>query len=155
MAERYQRRDFGHMRFGGTSTDPSAYAKPLSLVVNMELAADTEMLETVCETSSDHWGTSEGPSAVSVAPEVLTSYVGTYSGTWGGRPRTIEVSLSAGDLVATIDSANRPIPLVALSETVFESSDGLGYRFVRDGSGPATAVEEIHVSGDYKLARRR
>jgi hypothetical protein len=114
MAERYQRRDFGHLRIDLTFTDPSAYAKPLSLVVNMELAADTEMLETVCETSSDHWVTSERPATVSVAPEVLASYVGTYSGIWAGRPRTVEVSLSAGGLAITIDGAMRPIPLVAL-----------------------------------------
>ena len=156
MTERYQRRDLGHMRVDVTFTDPSAYMKPLSLVVNMELAADTEMLETVCETSSDHWGTpSEPASAVSVPPDVLAKYVGTYSGIWAGRPRTIEVSLSAGELVATIDGATRPIPLVALSETVFESTEGLGYRFASAGSGPATHVEEIHVSGDFKFNRRR
>ena len=92
---------------------------------------------------------------MSVAPDVLARYVGTYSGIWGGRPRTVVVSMSAGELFATIDDAMQPIPLVALSETLFESSEGLSYRFVGEGSGPATAVEEIHVSGDYKLERRR
>jgi hypothetical protein len=156
MTERYQRRDLGHLRIEVIFTDPSAYTKPLNLVVNMQLAADTEMLETVCETSSDHWGTpSEPTSAVSVAPDVLARYLGTYSGIWGGRPRTVVVSMSAGELFATIDDAMQPIPLVALSETLFESSEGLSYRFVGEGSGPATAVEEIHVSGDYKFERRR
>jgi len=38
-------------------------------------------LETVCETSSHHWGTpSERTSAVIVAPDVLAKYVGSYSG---------------------------------------------------------------------------
>jgi hypothetical protein len=155
MTERYQRRDVGHLQIDVMFADPSAYSKPLKLEVNMELAADTEMIETVCETSSDHWSTpSEPPAAVSVAPDVLASYVGTYSGMWAARPRTVEVSLAGGELVATIDGAIQPVRLVALSETVFQSSDGLGYRFVRDGSAPATHVDEIHVSGDYRLARR-
>jgi len=156
MTERYQRRDFGHLRIDVTFTDPSAYTRPLNLVVNMKLAADTEILEAVCETSSDHWGTpSEPTSAVRVAPDVLAKYVGTYTGFWLQRPRTVQVSLSGEELLATIDDATQPIPLVALSETLFESAEGLGYRFVRDDGGPATAVEEIHVSGDYKLERRR
>ena len=156
MTERYQRQDLGHLRIDVIFTDPSAYTKPLNLVVNMALAADTEMLETVCETSSDHWGVPSEPTAVvSVAPDILAKYVGTYSGFWGGRPRTVKVSLSAGELLATIDDEPQPIPLVALSETLFESSEGLEYRFASDGSGPAKSVEEIHVSGDYKLERRR
>jgi hypothetical protein len=156
MTERYQRPDFGHLRIDVTFTDPSTYTKPLNLVVNMKLAADTEMLEAVCETSSDHWATPSEPTpAVHVAPDLLARYVGTYSGLWAERPRRVEVSLSAGALLATIDDATQPIPLVALSETLFESSEGLSYRFVGEGSGPATAVEEIHVSGDYKLERRR
>jgi hypothetical protein len=146
----------GHLRIDVIFTDPSAYTKPLNLVVNMALAADTEMLETVCETSSDHWGVPSEPTAVvSVVPDILAKYVGTYSGFWGGRPRTVKVSLSAGELLATIDDEPQPIPLVALSETLFESSEGLEYRFASDGSGPAKSVEEIHVSGDYKLERRR
>jgi hypothetical protein len=119
-----------------------------------ELAADTEMLERVCETSSEHWtGSSLRTSAVTVAPDVLAKYVGVYSGFWGGRPRTVEVTVSGGDLVATIEGATTP--LLARSETLFESSGGLGYRFIVDGSGAATHVEEIHVSGDYRYARRR
>jgi hypothetical protein len=156
MTERYQRRDVGHLRIDVIFTDPSAYLKPLNLLVDMELAADTEMLETVCETSSDHWASpSEPRSAVSVAPDVLERYVGTYSGVWAGRPRIVAVSLSAGELLVTIDDATQPIPLLALSETVFESAEGLGYRFVTQGGGPAIAVEEIHVSGDFRFERRR
>jgi hypothetical protein len=65
------------------------------------------------------------------------------------------VTLSGEELLVTIDDATEPIQLVALSETLFESSEGLSYRFATEGGGPATAVEEIHVSGDYKLERRR
>ena len=44
-----------HLRIAVTFTDPVAFVKPLSIVVNMELAADTEMLEAVCEVNSDRW----------------------------------------------------------------------------------------------------
>ena len=160
MTERYQRRDFGHLRIDVTFTDPATYTKPVNFAVNMELAADTEMLERVCETGSDHWvgrASDVQTVAVSVAPQVLARYVGVYSGFWGTAqtPRTVEVTLSAGRLVATIDHRTPPLPLVARSETLFESSEGLGYRFITDGSGPATHVMEIHVSGDYQYARRR
>jgi hypothetical protein len=156
MTERYRRQDFGHLRIDVTFSDPSAYAKPLSFTVNMQLAADTEMLEAVCETSSDQWsGRSLRTSAVTVAPDVLAKYVGVYSGVWIQRQRTVEIALDAGRLVAMIDGARQSLPLVARSETLFESSEGLGYRFIVDGSGAATHVEEIHVSGDYRYERRR
>ena len=156
MTERYERQDFGHLRIDVTFTDPAAYAKPLSLTVNMSLAPDTEMLETVCETGSDHWtGSSLRTPAVNVAPDVLAKYVGVFSGFWGQRPRTVEIAVSAGGLVAMFDGAKQSVPLVALSETLFESSEGLGYRFIVDGDSPATHVEEIHTSGDYRYARRR
>jgi hypothetical protein len=156
MTERYQRQDFGHMRIDVTFSDPSAYAKPLSFTVNMQLAADTEMLEAVCETSSDHWsGRSLRTSAVTVTPDVLAKYVGVYSGVWIQRPRTVEIVLAGGNLVAMIDGARQSLPLVPRSEILFESSEGLGYRFIVDRSGAATHVEEIHVSGDYRYERRR
>ena len=156
MTERYLRPDFGHLRIDVTFSDPSAYTKPLSFTVNMQLAADTEMLETVCETSSDHWaGTSLQTSAVDVAPRVLAKYVGVYSGVWGQRPRTVEIVLPGNTLAAMIDGAKQSLPLAARSETLFESSEGLGYRFIVDASGAVTHVEEIHVSGDYRYERRR
>jgi hypothetical protein len=156
--ERYHRRDFGHLQIDVTFTDPSAYAKPLHLVVNMEIAADTEMLERVCETGSDHWvgkASDAVKSAVSLAPDMLAAYVGVYSGFWAARPRKVEVALSGGNLVAIIDDDPQPVRLVPQSDTLFVSSDGLGYRFVKHGGDPVTHVVEIHVSGDYHYERRR
>jgi len=49
----------------------------------MALAADTDMLEAICERSSEHWAGSLSDSAnraVSVPPGVLARYVGVYSG---------------------------------------------------------------------------
>ena len=88
-----------------TYTDPGAYAKPWGFTVDMALAADTEMLEAVCEKSSEHWAGSLSDAAnqaVTVPPDVLARYVGVYSGIYGGNRRTYEVSLSGGQLIAKI-----------------------------------------------------
>jgi hypothetical protein len=99
--ERYRRTDFGHMQVEVTYIDPDAYVKPWGITLTMRLAADTEMLEAICEWSSNNWtGTlSDGPPVV-VPPEVLAKYVGVYKGPYGGKERTVDVSLSGGKLIA-------------------------------------------------------
>ena len=168
--ERYRRLDFGHLHVEVTFTDPGAFAKPWRFTADMALAADTEMLEQICEYSSANWaGTlSDAASrAVSVPPEVLARYVGVYTGRYGGRTRAYEVSLSGGQLTAKI--VGEPVegglgavgldedaarPLVALSQTVFEGL-GLGYEFIVDDKGMATDLVVTHISGPYKYSRQR
>ncbi len=170
MTERYRRPDLGHLQVEVTFTDPGAYAKPWGFTADMALAADTEMLEAVCEKSSEHWAGSlsdAAKQAVSVPPDVLAGYVGVYTGIYGGNKRTYEVSLSAGQLIAKIvgDAVEgglgavgldegAPRPLVPLSQTVFEGL-GLGYQFIVDDKGVATDLIVIHISGPYKYPRQR
>jgi hypothetical protein len=168
--ERYRRLDFGHLHVEVIFTDPGAFAKPWSFKADMALAADTEMLEQICEHSSANWaGTlSDAASrAVSVPPEVLARYVGAYTGIYGGKTRAYEVWLSGGQLTAKI--VGEPVegglgavgldedaarPLVPLSQTVFEGL-GLGYEFIVDDKGVATALVVTHISGPYKYSRQR
>jgi hypothetical protein len=155
ITERYRRRDFGHLQVEVTFTDPAAYAKPWGFTANMALAADTEMLESVCERSSDHWAGSASDAAngaVSVAPDVLARYVGVYSGIYQGNKRTVEISLSGDHLIARI--AGEPRPLVPQSQTLFEGL-GLGYQFIVDDKGIATDLVEMHVSGGYRYPKQR
>jgi hypothetical protein len=63
VRERYRRSNFGHLEVEVTFTDPGAYAKPWGFTANMTVAADTEMLEAVCELSSDHWDGSASDAA--------------------------------------------------------------------------------------------
>jgi hypothetical protein len=156
VTERCRRTDFGHLQIEVTYTDPAAYVKPWGFTANMTLAADTEMLEAVCERSSEHWtGTvaDAAKTAVTVSPDVLARYVGVYSGLWGRTPRTVEISLSNGQLFAT-DLAGDPEPLPAQSETLFEGLD-VAYQFIVDDTRVATDVVEIHVSGPYRYPRQR
>ena len=170
ITELYRRPDFGHLQVEVTFTDPGAFAKPWGFTVIMELAADTDMIETVCERSSEDWegGLSDTTDqAVSIPPEVLARYVGVYTGIYGGNERTYEVSLSGGRLFATIVGVysgvglgapgldeGAPRPLVPRSETAFEGL-GLGFRFIVNDEGVATDLMVIHVSGDYQYSRQR
>jgi hypothetical protein len=155
LRERYRRTDFGHLEIEVTVTDPGAYAKPWSYTVEKTLMPDTEMLELVCERSSDHWTGSlseTARAAVHVAPEVLARYVGVYKGIYQGGPRTVEISTSNGELFAAVGGGQKT-RLTPRSETLFES--GLGYRFEVDEKGVATHVTEIHISGGYRYPRQR
>jgi hypothetical protein len=162
VRERYRRPDFGHLQVEVTFTDPAAYAKPWGFRADMALAADTDMLESVCERSSEHWTGSVSDAAnaaVTVAPDVLARYVGVYVGTYSGTKRTIEVVLSGGQLIATVVGAagvdgGETRPLIPQSQTLFEGV-GLGYQFIVDDTGVATAVVEIKVSGPYTYPRQR
>lgn len=169
VTERYRRPDFGHLQVEVTFTDPGAFSNPWGFTLVMELEPDTEMLESVCERSSDTWEGTLSDAAergVSVSADVLAGYVGSYTGIYGGGERTYEVSLSGGELRARIVGdyqpqglgaagldEGAPRALVPLSETLFEGL-GLGYRFIVNADGVATNLIVTHVSGDYNYSRR-
>ena len=127
----------------------------------MALAADTEMLEAVCDNNTDHWVgrlSDAANAAVTVAPDVLARYVGVYSGFYLGKKRTVEVSLSGGQLIARIIGGaaidgGELRPLIPQSQILFEGL-GILYRFVVDDHGVATDLEEIHISGITRYPRQ-
>ena len=161
MKERYHRDDLGHLTIDVTFTDPGAYNRPLNVTVNNQLITDTELMETVCEDNSDHWAGSVAEiqkSAVVVPQDVLRSYVGVYSGRseFSDRNRTVTVTLDRGELhvtgVAFVSSD--PPSLIPLSDSLFTSTEGMSYKFFRDGTGAVTHLEEWHVSSTYVLRRQ-
>jgi hypothetical protein len=154
IRERYRRRDLGHMQVEVTFTDPGVLTQPWTFNVNMQLAADTEMLEAVCEFRRDHWvgKVSDSETSRRLAPETLAKYVGVYSGVSAGGPRTVAMTVSVGKLMVTINGATQP--LFPQSERSFVSAEGLGYEFIGGDTGVATHVVEQHVSGAYTYARR-
>jgi hypothetical protein len=159
MTERYRRIDFGYLEIEATLRDPGAYARPWTVRVAAQLAADTEMVDMRCDPADSgrqHWtGTISDAqrSAVKVVPEVLAKYVGVYKGVWARRPRVVEVTLSGGALFVSA-AGGAPQHLFAQSENLF-SGGNLGYNFIRDNQGIATDVVEMHVSGDYTLHRQK
>jgi hypothetical protein len=161
VTERYRRRDFGHLQVEVTFTDPALYAKPWGFTADMALNADTEMLESICERTSDQWAGSppDATTAVTVAPDVLARYVGVYNGIYGGTKRTIEVSLSGDQLIARVIGraevdGGEIRPLIPQSQTLFEGA-GIAYQFIVDDRGVATDLMEIHISGPERFPKQR
>ena len=159
MTERIRRSDFGHLEIAVTFDDPKAYNKPWTFPLSARLAADTELMEAVCNERPDngqqHWigKTSDAQqSAVKVAPEILAKYVGVYKGIYLRNPRTVEVTFSGGTLSVSVNGGPKQ-PVFPQSETNF-SGTGLSYQFIRDDHGIATHVVEGHISGDYKFERQ-
>jgi hypothetical protein len=160
ITERFRRSDFGHLEIAVTFQDPKAYSKAWTVPIRAQLAADTELLESVCnefpDNGQEHWigkASDAEKSAVKVAPEVLAKYVGVYKGLYLQRPREVEVTLSGGTLFIALNGGQKQ-PIVAQSETGF-SGTGLTYQFIRDEHGIATHVIESRVSGDYKYERQK
>jgi len=160
MTERYRRTDFGHLEITVTFQDPGAYSKAWTVPVRAQLAADTELLEFVCNENGDsgqeHWVgklSDDEKSAVKVAPEIMAKYVGVYKGPYLQGARTVEVSFSGGALFISVNGGAKQ-RVFAQSETSF-SGTGLTYRFIVDEHGIATHLIEGHVSGDYQYERQK
>lgn len=49
VTERFKRKDFGHLEIQVTIDDPKAYTKPWTIAMPLELLADTELLEYICD----------------------------------------------------------------------------------------------------------
>ena len=161
LTERYRRRDFGNLDVAVTLSDPGAYARPWTVSVRAELAADTEMLEWVCNekgSETQHWvglASDEKKNAAKVAPAVLAKYVGVYEEQpklWRTAPRVVEISVSGGELFGDMDGRGKT-PLVAQSDTAFSGLYGLGVEFVQGDGGLQMLVK--HVSGNYRFARKK
>jgi len=157
--ERYRRRDVGNLDVEVTFSDPKAYSKPWTVAVRAELAADTEMIEWVCNESPhgvEHWvgkASDERKGEVQVAPQILSKYVGTYEEQqpyWRAVARVVRITVVDGKIVANMDGRG-DVPLIATSETSFTGLYGLGVEFIDGGAG---GLFVKHVSGNYRFARK-
>ncbi len=164
ITERYRRRDFGHMDVDVTLSDPKTYAKPWTVSVKAELAADTEMIEWVCgeknQTSLAHWvgkASDEFKGEPKIAASVLAKYAGTYVEQpkfWRNEPRLVEITVEDGRLYGNLNGQGA-VPLVAKSSTLFTGLYGLGVEFAPDAQGVPATLFVKHVSGDYRFARTK
>jgi hypothetical protein len=163
MTERYRRRDYGHLDLEVTLQDPGAYARPWTVAVGAELAADTELLEYVCNENThdlEHWvgkASDETKSEVKIAPDILAKYAGTYveqPKLWRVVPRVVVITFSDGVLFGNMDGRGKERQF-ARSETSFSGFAGLAIQFVKDSQGVVTDLLVQHVSGDYRFARQR
>jgi hypothetical protein len=153
--ERYRRPAFGSLELEVSFSDPAVYARPWTVSVRAELAADTEMIEWVCNESRhglEHWvgkASDERKDEVQVAPGTLAKYIGTYEEQpplWRAVPRVVQITVENGRLFADMDGRGK-VPLIASSETAFSGLYGLGVEFVQGGG-----LFVKHVSGNYRFA---
>ena len=156
ITERYRRSNFSSLDLEVTYTDPAVYKRPWTIAVRAKLAADTEMIEYVCNeerTDLGHWvgkASDEAKSEAKIAPDVLAKYAGTYveqPPLWRIVPRTVVVTFENGVLYGNLDGRGKERQYAG-SETEFSGFSGLGLEFVRDG------LMIKHVSGDYRFARQ-
>jgi hypothetical protein len=157
--ERYRRRDFGHLDVEVTLQDSAIYSRPWTATASAVLAADTEMLEFVCNEGgfhAEHWigkASDERRGEVPVAPGILAKYVGTYVEQppfWRTVARIVVITLSDGRLYGDMDGRGKE-PLIASSETEFSGLYGLGVEFIQGGPG---GLYVKHVSGNYRFAKK-
>jgi hypothetical protein len=137
--------------------DPGTLDAPLTAVIALEIVADDEMLEVVCNESSEgrqHWigeVAHAEATTIEVAPETLAQYVGTYRGLWGRTLVTVNVMLEDGALF--LERNREKHRMLAQSDNTFACTCGLGYVFTANGKALATEVDEVHVSGAWTFAR--
>ena len=153
VTERFRRSTVGRIEIEKRFKDPGAYARPWTITVAADLAADTDLLEYVCENERDRAhlvGTaSDGIDAnkvIEIAPEVLSRYVGSYEYRLPENPRAVrllQVTTSGGQLFV---EGNRL--LVPLSVTTFALTRGAArIEFVEDGGGPVMELTVYRSQG--------
>jgi hypothetical protein len=150
ITERLRRHDFGHLEFDITIDDPKVFTRPFTIKAVRLLAADTEILEDVCENETDGRHLS-GDTGIRLSPDLLVTYAGVYELAPG---REIVVS-AVGDLLF-VQGANEPrLPLLVQSETQFMSTaTPTGFEFVKDGQGKVTQLIVRGDAGAQKATRK-
>jgi len=150
VTERFHRRDFGHMDFEMTIDDPKVFTRPFTFKTERLLAADTDLLEDVCENERDIRRFSTD-TFVNVSPAVLANYAGVYE-IAPGRDAVVTV---ANDMLF-VKGLNEPkLPLLAQSDTQFMSTaTSNGFEFVKDARGAVTHMMIRGDAGDRKAVRK-
>ena len=154
VTEGFRRVDFGHMQFQITFDDSETLTQPLTISLAVNYAADTEMMESVCENERDTVRlVAKATARVQLSAAVLEKYTGTYEYRGGSTTvmgfmgKTQKVSLINGQLYL---NAN---PLIPQSETKFDST-GAAAEFVMDANGRMTHLVLSQTEGDARYERK-
>ncbi len=134
LTERFHRKDFGHLELDTTFEDPKVFTRPFTLHVEKVLAADTEILEDVCENEKSGVHLMGG---VTVPKELLAKYAGTYD--LAGR--LLVVSVQGEQLIVEDPKSPLDTLFVARTENTFSSTvSQVALEFVRDPGGDVTSL---------------
>jgi hypothetical protein len=155
VTERLRRVDFGHMQFQIAYDDPETLTKPLKISLAMSYAADTDMLENVCNESDRNrvHMISTANRGLQLSSAVLAKYIGRYefregsSAVRGFMGTTQTVSMINGQLYLNA------LPLIPQSETRFEST-GSAAEFIFDVNGKVARLVLGQTEGDAIYYRK-
>jgi len=126
------------------------FTRPFTIKAVRLLAADTELLEDVCENELSR-ARFVVDTSVKITPAVAASYAGTYEIAPGR-----EVVITATDDLLWVRGLNEPkLPLIPTSQTQFMSTaTPAGYEFVKDAQGRVTHLIVRGNVPDTKAVRK-
>ena len=151
LTERFRRRDAGHIDLQVTIEDPKAYNRKWTLPVDLDLMADGELIEYICEDRSKPHLVGKRQEEFAVSKNILSQYVGTYDPPGAGA--SVSVTLE-GDRLMIGPGGMGKIPLIAISENSF-SMEGNVVEFIRDAKGEVTRIVQHWTEGDRFASRRK
>jgi hypothetical protein len=154
VTERFRRADFGHMQFQITYDDPETLTKPLSFSLAVNYAADTDMLENVCnETDRKVHQVGSANAGVPLSPAILAKYAGRYEFREGSP--NVHGFMGTNQNVTLIDGRLylNAIALIPQTETKFEST-GAAAEFLLDANGNVTRLVLSQTEGDAFYDRK-
>jgi hypothetical protein len=144
VIERFRRVTFGRVERQITLIDDEFYKQPIVVQASMNFAADTDMLEYVCNEnprSRPHLvGRTAQERKVAVGSDILRRYVGTYDAagqTTATAIRQYTVFLENGQLFLAFNGQGH-VPMVPMSDTTFSASFPGTIEFVSDTFGNVT-----------------
>lgn len=155
MVERYRRTSIGHIELTATFEDPTVFSKMVTIDVKMDFAADTDMLEYVCnenEKSRQHFvQPSTSSTDIRVDPATLAKYAGVYRVMTPRGPANATVSVEGDQLM--IDVPGRGSGQMVPQSTTMFLFRGATIEFVPDEKGEVTHLVVHVVEGDFKGPR--
>jgi len=157
ITERFHRRDFGHMNFEMTLDDPKTFTRPITVKADKTLAADMELLETICENNDQIVSHLSGGNGFRLSPEALAEYAGTYEVKPG---HEAVVTVDGESLVLHLNPSGDVQILAPQSETTFvgrgngtEVLTGDQVEFVKDSRG-VTGLTLRARNGEQNAVRK-
>jgi len=137
------------MLFQITYNDPETLTKPLSISLTMNYAADTDMLENVCNESDRNkvHMVATANMGVELSSAVLAKYAGRYEFSDGSRVVAAFMGMKQNVSLINGQLYLNALPLVPQSETKFEST-GAAAEFLLDANGKVTRLVLGQTEGD-------
>jgi hypothetical protein len=137
LTERFHRRDFGHLDIEETMQDPKIYARPWTIKLQANLAADTDLIEYVCAENEKDKPHLTGTVSDGDDSKKAVKYVGTYE-CFTCIPENPAVVMTFTITASGSDLFRNGTRLIPLSDTVFSAEGGNSIEFFKNEQGAVT-----------------